>query len=134
MTSLQTNTALVQSCYQAFGMGDMARLFDQLHDTVEWHSLYIEGVSLNGIYSGKKQLGELFTKMGSDLTISAFAPTDFLATESTVVVLGSEEAMVNKTQKTYQNRWVHIWQIDGGKVAKITTYNTVENVLRAYTA
>lgn len=132
MAIAQTNTALVQSCYQAFGQNDIASLFDKFNDTIEWHSLYTEGVSLNGTYIGKSQVGELLTKLGYDLLISSFMPTEFLATEKTVVVLGAEEAMVRKTGKSYLNNWVHVWEITSGKVAKITTFNTVENVLRAY--
>lgn len=133
MTTQVDNKTLVQSCYHAFGTGDIANLFDQMHDSVEWHSLYTKGISLNGIYTGKGQIGELLTKIGADLSIASFTPTAFLAEGNTVVVHGQEEATVNKTQKTYQNKWVHVWETVDGKVAKITTYNTVEPVLEAFT-
>lgn len=129
----QNNQELVQQCYRAFQTGDLAGLFDRMHDSITWHSLYTKGVSLNGTYIGKEQLGELLTKMGSDISMRSFEPKTFLADEHTVVVLGREEATVNKTQKGYQNSWVHVWEVADGKVAGITSYNTVENVLAAFT-
>lgn len=132
MTLQEENTALVQRCYQAFGMGNMTGLFAMMADTIEWHSGYVDGISLNGSYRGKAELGELFQKIGSDITISAFTPLDFLANETKVVVLGQEEATVAKTQKKYQNSWVHVWEIEDEKVTRITTFNTVGNLLNAF--
>lgn len=124
---------MVQNCYQAFGTGDIAGLYDRMHDSITWHSLYAAGVSLNGTYKGKGQLSELLTKISLDIAIRSFRPLTYLSNEHTVVVLGNEDATVNKTQKMYHNSWVHVWEVADGKVVSITTYNTVEKVLAAFT-
>lgn len=114
-------------------MGDIAGLFGKMHDSITWHSQYTKGIPMNGMYTGKDQLGELINKMGSDISVSSFTPKTFLADEHKVVVLGEEEATVNKTQKAYLNSWVHVWEVTDGKVASMTTYNSVEKVLEAFT-
>jgi ketosteroid isomerase-like protein len=122
MSSLSP-TALVQQMYQAFGQGDVPAMLEALTDDFAWDSRYPTSVPLSGIWRGRDGLLGLLQAITSSVDVLAFEVREFIAEGDRVVALGRDESRAKATGRVYPNEWVHVWTIQGGKLAHVVTYN-----------
>jgi ketosteroid isomerase-like protein len=81
--SAQANKEAAEAGYRAFAEGDAAAAMEDMDDRVEWKAR--GNSSLTGTYTGKQEIGELWSKMaGKGLRTE---PRDFIADGDKVVVL-----------------------------------------------
>lgn len=123
---------LVKQTYTAFQQGNIPAVLNNLADNIEWDSQYTPNVPFAGEWDGKTGVTNYLNTVNRTVDILNFTPQNFTAEGNTVIVRGSEQIRVKATGREYKNNWVHIWDIEGGKVDKITTYNDTAAVAAAF--
>lgn len=112
----QTNTNLVQQAYQSVGTGDVASLLNLLAEDVFWQLPEMPNVPFAGIWRGRQQVGQFFSRMAETQDILEFQPEEFIAQGNTVVALGKFTMHIKATGKHARSAWAHVWTFEAGKV------------------
>jgi ketosteroid isomerase-like protein len=107
-------------------------MLDAMADDIEWDSRYPSIVPFSGVWRGHDGVKRLISTLGETIQILAFEIQEFVAANDKVVVLGFEEATAKSTGRTYRNEWVHVWTVQGGKLAKLRNYNDTAAVAAAF--
>src|SRR3712207_3738999 len=93
----QTNLAVIQQAYEAFGRGDIPAVLDALTDDVEWTLQGPSVIPFAGPRRGREEVAEFFSVIGETLEFEQFEPREFVAQGDTVVVVGYERSVVKQT-------------------------------------
>jgi ketosteroid isomerase-like protein len=131
--SEQENVAAVQRVFEAFGRGDVESFLGCLSDDVEWVLSAVEGVvPYAGTFRGRDGVLRFLQAIGGAVEFEAFEPREFLAEGDTVAVVGFERGRVRATGKTFDNPWVLVFRLSGGKVTHFQSYEDTHAVAEAF--
>jgi uncharacterized protein len=108
----------VQSLYGCFGRGDMPGLLALLAPDVRWQFCGDRRMAYTGSFRGHGQVGEWFGLVAANDGIQAFEPREFLAGPGHVTVLGWERTQALPGGRVFECEWVHVWQVEGGRVTR----------------
>ena len=115
--SEQTNVAVVQQSYEAFGRGDVPGVLDHLTDNVVWAFQGPSTIPFAGVYRGREGIAQFFSLVGEALEFEQFEPREFVAQGDTVVVLGYERSIAKATGRPLEQEWAHVYTLREGKIA-----------------
>lgn len=132
--SEQTNLALVQSAYAAFGRGDLPALLACLSADVQWDHPGPSGIPWAGAFKGREGVQRFFAGLAASVDFESFAPEAFIADGDRVVVLGRERARVKRNGQTYETAWAHAFELANGKIAAFREYTDTAGVASALSA
>lgn len=122
--SEQQNVQLVQQAYDAFSKADIEGVLKTLADNVDW---FVPGapeiIPFAGRRDGPQEVAEFFRALAAVQTAERFEPSDFIASEDKVVVLGIQRWRVNSTGVTYEDEWAHVFTIENGRITKFKEYH-----------
>jgi ketosteroid isomerase-like protein len=113
----QTNLAVVQQAYAAFGRGDIPGVLDLLTDDVVWTLQGPSTIPFAGTRRGREGVAEFFSLVGETLEFQQFEPREFVGQGDTVVVLGYERSLVKATGRRFEQEWAHVYTLRDGKIA-----------------
>ena len=114
--SEQTNVAVVQRAYEAFGRGDIPGVLDLQTDDVVWTFQGSSMIPFAGTYRGREGIAEFFSLVGEALEFELFEPREFVAQGDTVV-LGYERSIAKTTGRSFEQEWAHVYTLRDGKIA-----------------
>jgi ketosteroid isomerase-like protein len=132
--SEQTNLAVVQAAYEAFGRGDIPKLMSYIATDVEWDYPGPKIIPLAGSFRGHQGVAKFFASLGEMCEIESFKPASFLATGDQVVVLGTERARMRRNGAIFEGHWAHAFTLAGGKVTRFREYGDTAAVVAALSA
>ena len=115
--SEQTNVAVVQQAYEAFGRGDVPGVLDLLTEDVVWTLQSPSTIPFAGTHRGREGIAEFFSLVGEALEFELFEPREFVAQGDTVVVLGYERSLARATGRPLEQEWAHVYTLRDGKIA-----------------
>jgi ketosteroid isomerase-like protein len=118
--SAETNIALIQNLYAAFGKGDVPALLEHMSDDIDWgiEAQASTDVPWHGTGTGKKFAAKFFEVLGKEAVFTRFEPSGFLASDTNVACLVTFESTLKKNgKKTLQNA-CHYFTIKNGRVTK----------------
>ena len=84
----QTNVAVLQQGYEAFGRGDIPAVLELLTEDVEWTMQGPSVISFAGTFRGREGIEEFFSLLDETVEFEQFEPRKFIGQGDTVVVLG----------------------------------------------
>jgi ketosteroid isomerase-like protein len=118
--SSETNIALVQKLYAAFGKGDVPGMLELFADDVDWG---IEGkatpeVPWHGTGIGKPFALKFFQALSSEMTFSLFEPSGYVASDNAVACLVTSEATLKKNGQKLTQHDIHYFTIKNGRVTR----------------
>ena len=113
----QTNVAVVQQAYEAFGRGDIPAFLEFLTGDVEWTTQGPSVIPFAGTFRGREGVEEFFTLLDETLEFEQFEPRKFIGQDDTVVVLGYERDVVKQTGRGFEEEWAHVYTLRDGKIA-----------------
>jgi uncharacterized protein len=113
----QTNVAVVQQGYEAFGRGDIPAVLDLLTDDAEWTMQGPSVIPFAGTFRGREGIAQFFTLLDETLEFEQFEPRQFIGQGDTVVVLGYERDVVKQTERGFEEEWAHVYTLRDGKIA-----------------
>jgi ketosteroid isomerase-like protein len=132
--SQNENIAVVQQAYAAFQRADIAGVLELLASDVEWDA--VRGVPANvpigGRRRGREQVAEFFATLGREQEFQRFEPREFLAQGERVVALGSYEARVNRTGRSFSGDWAMAFKVRNGKIVEFTEFADSYGIAAAY--
>ena len=126
------NLEIVQNGYQKFGSGDVEGLLKLFADNIKWTVPEIENAPFAGSRQGIDSVGEFFGQLSAAEDITSFEPTEFIASDDRVVVLGTSTATVRETGRTYSTDWVHVFRLENGKVTEFNEFFDNAAATRAF--
>jgi ketosteroid isomerase-like protein len=118
----QQNIALVQSCYAAFGRGDIDALLATLDPDIDWTTPGGAELPYAGARRGITQVRQFFNQLNEFFDFELFEPQTFLADGDRVVVLGQDRLTVKATGKSISEAWCHVMTIRNGKIVTFQEY------------
>ena len=107
-------TAVVETMYDGFAAGDIARAVSVVHPDVEW----IEMFPYEGVYRGRDALLALFERVSGISTSTTCRSTNGSSTASRVAVLGRYRVRRKGRSAVYESRFVHLFWVEDGRVVK----------------
>ncbi len=130
----QENIMAVRQAYVDFSKGDVLSALDKFAENAEWVQPGGPEVPLSGIYRGRVQIAGFFLGLNTTLEFTRFNINEYIAKGNEVVVIGSYEARIKATEKTYSSDFVSIFTIDSGKIVRYETYHDTAAVVSANNA
>lgn len=132
--SEQENVRVVQEVFAAFGRGDLQAMLGLVGESVEWDIEGPEVVPYFGAWRGRDGVRDFVTRLATSVEFERFEPREFLPSGQKVVVTGSERGRVRATGKTFDNDWVIVFTLDGGRVSGCRIYDNTAAVAEAFRA
>lgn len=109
---------IVQSAYAAFGRGDVAGLLAELAPQVRWRFVGAPGAPYSGTFTGHDGVQKFLGGVAGADDIRAFEPRQFFTGADHVTVIGWESTVARATGKPFESDWVHVFEIEGGRIAR----------------
>ena len=112
---------VVKDIYAAFGRGDVPAVLGAMTQDIEWREA--EGLPYGGRYTGPEQVAEkVFGPITTDVEGFTVTPEEYVASGDSVVSIGRYTGMGKETGKALDVPYAHVWQIEGGKIAKLSQF------------
>ena len=112
----QQNLLIIRSMYGAFGRGDLDGILGSLDPEVSWRTPGAPDLPTAGLRHGIPAVRDFFGLLLNTFDIAEFQPTDFLAADDKVVVLGTSREGPKGSGRLVDFRWVHVFTFRNGKV------------------
>jgi ketosteroid isomerase-like protein len=128
----EQNIAVVQKAFENFLKGDIAAIISESTDDIEWESYDNPVVPFGKTYHGKKGVGEFFASLGSSVDYTVFDPRDYYADRDSVLVRGSQEAIVKSTGKKFSHEFLMHFKLRDGKIANFFSFVDSRDEARAF--
>ena len=129
--SQQKNVQLVKKLYGAFQKGNIQFILDALAEDVDWELVGPVDVPYAGKRSGRAQVLEFFKVIDRTAEYEEFLPKEFIAQGNKVVVLGHERGRIKSTGRTFENDWMMLFILRGGKIVRHICYEDTGKMLTA---
>jgi uncharacterized protein len=127
-----SNIALVQSMYAAYGRGEIDNVVAEMTRDVEWHSGGIQqDHALFGPREGHDNVRDFFRQTFETFEFSEFAPREFYADKDKVFVLGNYAMTARRTGRQFASDFVHIFTLRDGRVSKFREMTDTARLLAA---
>lgn len=126
------NVEIVKQGYEKFGSGDIEGLLNLFSDDISWKSPTIEGAPFTGERNGREDVADFFASLNESEEFSNFEPTEFIAKDDKVVVLGKSAGTIKTTGRNFETEWVHIFTVKDGKVTAFLEFFDTAAAGRAY--
>lgn len=132
MDDHERNLQAIQSIYAAFGRGDVPGILERCSSDV---AFAFEGaspsVAWHGPWHGASRVGQFFATIAEAVEFQAFEPQSWLASNSDVAVLVRMRYRVRATGKQVDQRQVHWWSLQSGKVTQLCHHEDTAQVIEA---
>jgi ketosteroid isomerase-like protein len=126
-------TQIVESIYRAFGAGDVPGVLARFGPDVEWRTPASLPWS-EGTYRGPEGVARYFTSFLEHLDRPSIEPESVVAAGEEVIARGFERATVRSTGRPFEARFVHIWRLDGDRIASMEGLVDTATVVAAFGA
>ena len=113
--------------FSAFGSGDIERFVDTVSDNTVW--IY-HGTQIipEGVFENKEGVRKFFGNILDNTEIISFEPQQFIVEGNMVVVLGREHQRVKRSGRELKQKWVQIYTVENGLIARMEEFATSEEV------
>ncbi len=130
-----SNTALIQSIYQAFGRGDVAFVAAQVTADTYWDFCVTDSdVPWHRPATGPEGVASFLGAFISEVTLTRFAPQKFIAAGDEVMVHVSLGYKINRTGRTVSEDQIQWWTIRAGRVTRLRHFEDTAQVINAWAA
>lgn len=127
---MRKNYDIVKGHYAASGRGDIAAMFADVSETVEWTEM--AGFPCAGTWIGPQAvIDNVFKVLGSAWENYRFALEHLVDGGDVIVGIGTYTGTYRATGKAMQARVAHVWRLDAGKVVKFEQFTDTLLVARA---
>src|SRR5215210_4399633 len=109
------NTQLVRNTYELFRKGDESFL-KNFSDDISWELPEMKNVAYAGRFNGIKAVTDFFTRLSKAEESVIHNPTEFIAKDDKVIVLGNMKWRVKRTNKEYDSDFAHVLTVKDGKI------------------
>lgn len=108
--------------YKLFAAGDIKGLLERFNIDAEMTNPDSDYLPIGGSYHGTKEIAEFFMKLNETTQCTYLEPMTMVQEGDTVVVTGESNWIARSTGVPYDNPFVHVFTMQGGKIASIRAY------------
>lgn len=126
-----SNSDVVSRAYQAFNQKDLDGLAEMIAPSCSWNVAGPADIPWAGHYEGPDQVKEYARTLTDQVHFQSFSPQSVVEQGDTVVVRGSEKAIVNSTGKDYVSLFAHVFTVKDGKITFFQEYGDTADIERA---
>jgi uncharacterized protein len=119
---MPTALEVARDVYRRFAEGDIAGFLNLCAEDIEWVVNGPATLEKCRAFRGRSGVQEFLDILGRTWEFSEFAPREFLADGSTVVVLGEEKGKDRKSAMPFENRWAHVFRVKDGHVVSFREF------------
>lgn len=121
----RTVKSIVEEMFTAFGNGDMEGFLKTVSADTVW--IY-HGTQIipKATYEGFEGVRSFVSGILSYADMLSFEPLEYIVEGNKVVVLGQEHQRVKKTGQEQQQKWVQVYTIKNGLIARMEEFATSE--------
>lgn len=116
------NIRVIEQMYKDFGAGNMQAVLSTFDNDVVWVRPGEPSIPFAGTYKGIEGLAKMFGIISKTIKIKGFHPKQILGKGDTVVMIGSDEADVIETGKSYLSEWVYVYTLKNKKITHVQVY------------
>ena len=109
------NTQLVRNTYELFRKGDESFL-KSFSDDISWELPEMNNVPYAGKFDGIEAVTDFFTRLSKAEESLIHNPTEFIAKDDKVIILGNMKWRVKGTNKEYDSDFAHVLTVKNGKI------------------
>ena len=129
--SPQTNVALVQEAYAAFGTGDLPKMLGLMTADIVWEFPASGVIPWAGTFTGPGEVARFFSALLEHSEPEVFEPLSYVASDDRVVVLGRERFRAKATGRTWACEWAHAFTVRDGRIAAFREYTDTDAMTKA---
>ena len=129
--STQTNVALIQEAYAAFGAGDVQKMLGLMTPDIAWEFPASGVIPWAGTFTGPGEVARFFSAIMENSEPEVFEPLTYIASDDRVVVLGRERVRAKATGRSWACEWAHAFTVRGGKIAAFREYTDTAAMTQA---
>lgn len=130
--SRETNLKLVQDSMRALLAGDPAPLLAALTEDAIIKAVIAEGTPISGHFQGREGFLRYFAALHEVMEILDVQTTDYTASETNVVILGTEKARVRRTGALLDCEIATVFNFRDGKIARMLAMADMAPIVDAY--
>ena len=130
--STQSNSALIQHAYAAFGAADLQTLLGLMTPDIVWEFPASNAIPWAGTFRGPDEVARFFGALMEHSEAEVFEPLHFVAADDRVVVLGRERFRVKSTGLTWACEWAHAFTVRDGRIAGFREYTDTAAMTTAF--
>ncbi len=119
----KSNLEMIRSTYEGSASSNAKHLAEALSEKIEWTEA--EGFPYGGTYIGVEAIMEnVFSRLGSEWDdYKASVNTYHEVSEKDVIIAeGMYSGVYKETGKSFEAEFVHVWQLEDGKIVKFKQY------------
>lgn len=118
--------------YRHFAEKNMAGVMACFDQDVVWIRPGEPDIPYAGVFKGMEGLMKMFTLVAQTIQIKTFTPKTFLSKDDMVVVIGSDDADVISTGKSYSSDWVYVFILKDKKITQVQAYIDTLEIAKAF--
>ena len=116
--------ATVKRAYEFFASNNFGGIMELIRDDSTWSAPGPKDVlPWVGTCRGPAEIKAMFNDVGNYAQLTLFEPREFISNGRTVAVVGYEEGILQPTGGKYATDFVHIFEIEDGKIKSYQEYN-----------
>ena len=127
------NTQLVRKTYELFKKGDESFL-KSFSDDISWELPEMKNVPYAGKFAGIEAVRDFFTRLSKAEESLIHNPTEFIAKDDKVIVLGNMKWRVKGTNKEYDSDFAHVLTVKNDKINGFREFMDTAVRTKAHTA
>lgn len=109
---------VVRAVYAAFGRGDAVAVFALCAPDTVWTMNGPKEHPYAGVFRGVAGVGRFLGALASTVEVLDFGVDEEHVAGTHVVCVGHERLRARATGREVSNRWIHVFRVDGGRVAR----------------
>ncbi len=132
--SVEDNVRMIKELFEAFSRGDIESLLAALTDDVDWEgpvSEHPDSLPWAGRRRGRGQVAEYFREFAATSEWHPMEDATFTAADDRVVVEGRNRNKARATGRPYEHRWLMLFTIRDGQIARFRHYYDPADITRA---
>ena len=130
--SAQDNRQLIESLYDSFNAGDIAKVLAELSDNAKWVIPSISTIPFTGPKQGRNAVAEFFSTMSEHQEPQIFEVHGMVAEGDQVVAHGHYRWHVKTTDRSWESEFSHHFTVREGQITKFQEYTDSAAAMAAY--
>lgn len=119
----KSNLEMIRSTYEGSASSNAKHLVEALSEKVEWTEA--EGFPYGGTYIGVEAIMEnVFSRLGSEWDDYKASVNTYheVSGKDVIIAEGVYSGVYKETGKSFEAEFVHVWQLENGKIVKFKQY------------
>ncbi|PFR45864.1 nuclear transport factor 2 family protein [Bacillus cereus] len=119
----KSNLEIIQSTYEGSASSNAKHLVEALSEKVEWTEA--KGFPYGGTYIGVEAIMKnVFSRLGSEWNDYKASVNTYheVSGKDVIIAEGMYSGVYKETGKSFKAEFVHVWQLENGKIVKFKQY------------